>query len=95
MLGKPSGSSFPWLWMTPLKLLQIGGGNGWELGWIIYGILLPKAFWIMTLGKKLIVQKTLLFFGSQLAQWSRAVERRLSLRQEKCGGLQSDLLLIQ
>lgn len=42
------------LWMTSLKLLQIltGGGNGWEPGWIVYGMLLPKAFWIMTVAEK-------------------------------------------
>lgn len=48
---KARESSSHWLWMAPLKLLQIltGGGNGWELGWRVYGILLPKAFWIMML----------------------------------------------
>lgn len=47
-------TGFCWLCMTPLKLLQVltGGGNGWESGWIVHGMLLPKAFWIMTVAKK-------------------------------------------
>lgn len=62
MLGKPSDSSSPCLWMTPLKILQLGGGNGWELGWIVYGILLPKAFWIMAVGKKVHYPESLPVF---------------------------------
>lgn len=102
MSGKPSDSSFHWLWMTPLKLLQIptGGGNGWEVGWIIYGILVPQAFWIMTVAKKLIVQKAPLFIWVTAGTFEHSSgEKALTQAQEMqhclCGRLSSDLLLIQ
>lgn len=97
--GKPSDSSFHCLWMTPLKFLEIptGGGNSWESGWIVNGILgtryKPSGSWLLQ--KKLIVQKVPVslgdpsWFGWPQLIWvtagtlEQSSEERLSLRPKK------------